>query len=634
MSRSYWTRMLESRVGRRRLMVGAGGSAAAAAFLAACGGSSNKNNTSTSSGGSSTGGSASSGGASSGSSSSGSSGSSGANGLIWQPVDDTKNAKAGGTYVGAQTNAPSSLDPHQIGAHVVIVGRTYSQLFRIKGGTLKNTDGTYMGDLAQSWEMSPDKMTLTVKLEPNAGFAPIAPVNGRLVDADDVTFSWGRVEKQGTLRGDLAHSVSPDAPIVSMTAPDKNTVVIKLAEPNATIFTLLGHNGLGSLFILPKEAADTNQLDVKGTLLGSGPYQATEANTSVNFQFKKNPNFKRSSLKHGEPYIEEIHTPVIPDPATLSAQFLSGQIYDTTVPPLEVFDDKKKISQLLMYATDPPVTERVYFGYNDGSPFKDERVRIAYYKTIDRDAYVQAAYNADKYAQQGLSVEQFWEGSFEQASWAGWLLDPKSKSDYGAAQSNFVYDVAEAKKMVEAAGFTTPLEFVYNRSAPGPTSFAQPIYDRMQIMEGMLDDSGVFKRKLNDLQWATEWLPQIRRAGGKFNGSSWGPDTTSFDTSWGAFYVYNPSGGYYEGGDDTLAKMALDIRKEFDVDKRKALVKQLQQYDAAHMFNQKLGVATGFALVWPIVRNVHVFRGGTNWMDITTGSDLNAWIDPTQPPKQ
>jgi hypothetical protein len=231
-------------------------------------------------------------------------------------------------------------------------------------------------------------------------------------------------------------------------------------------------------------------------------------------------------------------------------------------------------------------------------------------------------------------VQEFWEGSFGQASWQGWVLDPKSKSDYGDAQQNFVFDVAAAKKLVEAAGMSTPLEFTYNRSAPGPTSFAQPIYDRMQIMEGMLDDSGVFKRKLNDLQWATEWVPKIRQAGGKFDGSSWGPDTTSFDTSWGAFYVYNPSGGYFEGGDDQLAQMALAIRKEFDNDKRKQLVKQLQQYDAAHMFNEKLGVATGFALVWPIVRNVHVFRGGTNWIDVTGGSDLKAWIDPTQPPKQ
>ncbi|HEX5369625.1 MAG TPA: hypothetical protein VFY10_09465, partial [Dehalococcoidia bacterium] len=145
---SYWAKLLENRIGRRRLMAGVGGSAAAAAFLAACGGDSNKSSSSSSS--------SISGGSSSGSASGGSA-ASGASSLLWQPIDDTENAKHGGTYVGAQSNAPSSLDPHQIGAHVLIVGRTYSQLFRIKGGTLKNTDGTYMGDLAQSWEMAPDK---------------------------------------------------------------------------------------------------------------------------------------------------------------------------------------------------------------------------------------------------------------------------------------------------------------------------------------------------------------------------------------------------------------------------------------------------------------------------------------------
>jgi hypothetical protein len=51
------------------------------------------------------------------------------------------------------------------------------------------------------------------------------------------------------------------------------------------------------------------------------------------------------------------------------------------------------------------------------------------------------------------------------------------------------------------------------------------------------------------------------------------------------------------------------------------------------MFNQKLGVAGTFALVWPIVRNVGVFQGGTNWIDITSGSGLHAWIDETKAPK-
>jgi ABC-type transport system substrate-binding protein len=288
-----------------------------------------------------------------------------------------------------------------------------------------------------------------------------------------------------------------------------------------------------------------------------------------------------------------------------------------------------------MYAVDPPTTERVYFGHNADSPFIDERLRQAYYRCIDRDAYVRAAYDVDFFESDGLDVEQFWEGSFQQASWGGWVLDQRSVEDYGEWQKNFVFDLDEARKLVEAAGHEVPFNFVQVRSAPGPTSFSQPIYDRMQIIEGMHRDSGVFTFEFNDLEWATEWVPQVRASGGKFTGASWGPDTSSDDPAAAAFFVYHPSGGYYEGSDDTLADLALKIRAEFDVEARKELVKELQRYDAQKMFNQKLGVAGSFALAWPIVRNVGVFRGGTNWLDIQApGGELKAWIDPSQPPGQ
>ncbi len=71
------------------------------------------------------------------------------------------------------------------------------------------------------------------------------------------------------------------------------------------------------------------------------------------------------------------------------------------------------------------------------------------------------------------------------------------------------------------------------------------------------------------------------------------------------------------------------------MDERKALVRELQLHDADKMFNQKLGVAAGFALAWPIVQNVGVFRGGTNWLDIYSanqGGELKGWIDETKPP--
>jgi hypothetical protein len=154
----------------------------------------------------------------------------------------------------------------------------------------------------------------------------------------------------------------------------------------------------------------------------------------------------------------------------------------------------------------------------------------------------------------------------------------------------------------------------------------------MEIIEGMVRDSGVMKFTFKDLEWGTEWAPQIRQSGGKFTGTSWGPDTSSPDPAVASVFVYHSKGGYFEGGDDKLAQMALSIRREFDVDKRKKLVADLQRYDAEMMFNQKIGVASTFDLAWPCVRNVATFRGGTNWLDLRLGAELKGWIDETKAP--
>jgi ABC-type transport system substrate-binding protein len=614
MERNYWSRILRHRMSRRRALIGTGGIAASAAFLAACGGDDDDDGGGTAG---TTGGQPSD-----------------TSGLVTQPVNETDKAQHGGVYIGTQENAFAiAPDPHQIGAHGSVGYRVYSQLFRIKHGVLQNTDGEIMGDLAQSWELSPDHLTLTIKLEPEAGFSPIEPVNGRIVDSEDLTFSWRRMIDVGArLRGDLANEISPDAPIVSVEAPDSNTVVINLANENSTIFTLLGHQGLGSYYILPKEAADES-IDIGNNPIGTGPYYVTELRPEARINLKKNPNFKRSTLTNNEPYIEEINLPIILEAATRSAQFRAGQVYETVFPRLEMVGAKKDLPDLIMYEVPPPGTERVYFGHNADSPFIDERLRKAYHKVIDRDAYIRAAYDVDFFEKDGLTVRQWWEGSFQQESWGGWVLDPKSTDDYGDLQQNFNVDLAEARKLVEAAGHQVPFHFVQVRSAPGPTSFSRPIYDRMAIIEGMLRDSGVFTYEFNDLEWATEWLPQVRASGGAFSGASWGPDTSSNDPASAAFFVYHPSGGYFEGGDDTLTDLALRIRAEFDVERRKELVRELQLYDAEKFFNQKLGVAAGFNLSWPIVRNVGVFQGGTNWLDIEgQGAELKAWIDPSQPP--
>lgn len=603
---SYWSKAGNARISRRRAIVATGSAAAAAAFLAACGGSD--------SGG----------------------GGGDKSGLLYKPVDETKQAKRGGTVIGVQGNGiAQGIDPHNIGAHGVIGQRVYSQLFRISDGVLKNTDGTPQGDLVQSWEVSPDKLTITAKLDPGAGTPNVPPLNGRVFDADDVLFAWERFKKQANMRGDISNEVNPAAPVVSVTAPDKQTIVLKLAEPNVTLFTLLGHAGLGYFYIVPKEAADQTKYDPRNTGVASGPYYVTQFD-ETQLRFKRNPNFKRAALKDNEPYIEEIYEPTIPDISQLQTQFRSGAIYDAAITPDQVLGMKNDAPLLLMYAMDPATNERIYFGHNPDSPFRDERMRLAYFKVIDRDAYITAAHNTDGYAKAGLSVQTYWEASFHQSSWSGYVMDPKSMAkEYGDKAKNYQFDPAEAKKLIEAAGNKTPFEFDQVISKPGPTSFAPPTYKRTEIFMGMVENSGIFKLKpggRTQYEWAVEWVPKIRNSRGAFSGVSWGPDTAPADPALASFFVYNPKGGYFEGGDATLEDLTAKIRQEFDQNKRQELVKELQRYDAGKFYNQKVGIAGGFGLVWPAVRNVYVFRGGTSWASIRSGTGPRAFIDPNYPP--
>ena len=122
----YWSRLTAQRLSRRRAVIGAGCLTAAAALLAACGG---------------------------GSSAGSQGGAKDSSGLLYAPVDETKNVKRGGTYVGLKGNAISSVDPHKIGAHGAVVQRVYSELFRVSDGHLEQTSGAPQGDLAESWEV-------------------------------------------------------------------------------------------------------------------------------------------------------------------------------------------------------------------------------------------------------------------------------------------------------------------------------------------------------------------------------------------------------------------------------------------------------------------------------------------------
>jgi peptide/nickel transport system substrate-binding protein len=599
----YWNTILAQRLKRRRALAATGAGALGAAFLAACGG---------------------------GDDSGGDTGPKDLSGLLTAPADETKNAKRGGTLIGSHPGVILTWDPMETGINIRGARRGYSQIFRVTDGIQQNTTGAVEGDFAESWEVSPDRLTITAKIAAGVATPSIAPLNGRVMDAEDVVLSWERLKKSGRLRSDIVNEINPGAPVVSITAPDKRTVVIKLAEPDATIFQVLATDRIGTLFIIPREGIE-GKFDIQQTAIGSGPFYVTEA-SEVTYRWKRNPNFKRAALKNGEPFLDEIYEPVITETAAGVAQFRAGAIYSYGVPAAEIVGTKREFPDMVMRATNPGITgtERIFFGHSPDSPFKDERIRIAYMRTMDRDAFIAAALNTDQFAKEGLPVETFWEAGLGAGSYTGAYLDPRDEKLFGPNAKNYVFDLTEARKLIEAAGLKTPLEFNQVYAAPGPSSFPPGFFRRAEIFMGMVESSGVFAPKRVLINYQTEWnTEKYRSSKGNFNGVSWGPDTAAPDGATAAFFLYNSKGGYYQGGPTIDAKMddlTTKARREFDDKKRMELVQEIQRYNGEKFYNNKIGTAGSFALSWPVIRNLGVFQGGTNWMD------ARIFLDPAQPP--
>src|SRR6266567_6494583 len=240
---SYWTTISTQRIDRRRALSVTGGAGLGAALLAACGSGGKK-----------------------------SSGSNNSSGLVTQPADSFKQAKRGGTLRDQTATDSPTLDiiGPIAGGTANNATRVYSALVRAKPGYLKPYEGDLVPDIAESWEWSQDGLQITLKLRQGVKFHNKPPVNGRPLDVEDVLFSWNRFATKAPLRDFVSNAANPQAPVLSLTAPDPRTVVMKLKEPLVYTLELFApFSGGGNVAIVPKETDTT--FDSRGDMIGTGP---------------------------------------------------------------------------------------------------------------------------------------------------------------------------------------------------------------------------------------------------------------------------------------------------------------------------------------------------------------------------
>jgi peptide/nickel transport system substrate-binding protein len=399
---NYWTRMAQRPSTRRRLLLSSVAGATSLA-VAACSSAGKKTQQATSNAG--------------------------------QGANQGGAPQTGGTYSGyLGSNFP--LDPHKLSgsAHVVTAG-VYSRVFRFKTALDPKvyTDHDTEPDLGMSAE-SPDAVTWTIKLRPDAKFQNIAPVGGHAVEAEDVKATFTRALDPATgspNRGTL-NMIDP----AQIQTPDKSTVVFRLNYPYAPLPRLLASPDYS--LIVPREAL-AGSYDLSKTVIGSGPFMLDSVTPDVAYVYKRNPDY----YEKGRPYVDGMRIAIVPDTAQQLAQFASGNLDEIVIDnPADLATVKRTNPKATVIKGDDGRPNPLYFQLGDPtSAFQDVRVRRALSMAIDHDAFAKAFYDGELIMP--VMVPAY------MGKWSLKVGD----LDQNLAQY-YKYNPAESKKLLEAAGAT------------------------------------------------------------------------------------------------------------------------------------------------------------------------------------
>lgn len=591
---SYWSKLTEQRTTRRRVLGVAAGSglAAAALSLIGCGGGE---------GGKASGGKDSS-------------------GLLGDKIDSSKQAVAGGTWPSYRDEDVISLNPlvNTQGAAQSELIWAYSMLVK-HGFAAGHTVGAeaITGDAAESWEISPDAMQITLKLRPNLKLDPRAPTNGRNVTVQDVKYSWDTAERTSPYRPSLFNSASPAGPIKAVATPDSSTLVIKMAFPYAPVLEIIGHQQ--HPLIVPVEA--DGKFNPSAEMRGSGPYLLSFYQQSARFEYERNPNY----YVKGRPLFDKVVKPIIKDYAAGLAQFEAKAVWDFVVRPADILRVKRDHPGMIMLTELRPsgyISQKIYnISKQSGSPLADVRVRRALSMTIDRDLYIDTMYDVDTFRKEGLPVETGWNSHLA-AYFPSWI-DPRNEKELGEGARYFKHDIAEAKKMLQAAGVSGKAKFPWGYYIDRGVEHTKI----NEIVVAMAADTGLFDIKLEPLPYASTWREVCQESNGDgFSGFCYN-SADGFNEDAYLVNVYTPEGKFATASKPTpvLTDMVLKSRTEPDAKKRSEQIKEIQRLAAKEMHYLPIpGRALGFTLRWPWLKNHGVFEQG----GATARTFTEAWFDP------
>ncbi|MDD3580001.1 MAG: peptide-binding protein [Desulfobacca sp.] len=358
-----------------------------------------------------------------------------------------------------------------------ISGLVYNGLVKYDG------DLNLVGDLAQSWEISPDGLTINFKLRKGVKWHDGAPFTAR-----DVLFTYQVMVDPKTptaYSGDYQQ-------VKKAEVLDDHTFRVIYPQPFAPALSSWG------LAILPRHllaGKDITQSPLSRHPIGTGPFMFKKWQTGDRITLAYNPDYFE-----GRPYLNGYIYMIIPDPATMFLQLKAGNIDRMGLTPLQYSRQTEYRRFQELYNKYRYISfSYTYLGYNLTDPrFADRRVRQALTHAINKQEIIDGVL---------LGLGQVATGPYKPGTWF-----------YNPDVPKFPYDPEQAKALLAAAGWHPnhrgvlekggqPFEFTILTNQ-GNTIRAQTA----EIIQRRLKEIGI-KVNIRTVEWAAflkEFINQKR----------------------------------------------------------------------------------------------------------------------------
>jgi ABC-type transport system substrate-binding protein len=435
-------------------------------------------------------------------------------------------------------------------------------------------------------ELSADGTSVTFKLRKGVKWHPLAPVNGRVMDMDDWKSSHERFIATSPQRQGLIDVIA------KVEYPDPTTMVWKFNFPFAPFLNRVWSERL-TYPIMPKELNADPKL-AEQLAIGTGYKILDKHQRSVTMEYKKFADYWG-----GDPFIDRWHSPIIPEYANQYAQFVNGNIMDFQPTARDVLTLAKDVPGAVIVANPIPddSVSRIRFGRQNQKtlPWKDPRVRAAIRKSINFKGIGELLANKQQFEASGIPVDVVTRGHLPNNP--AYFLNAE-KGELGPISVNLTFDVAEAKKMIAAAGITGPIEIQY-WTLPA----AGEITEVEQLTIDSLSQSGNFKVEV--VRSANTVAHRNCRSLGQCDGIVQSSVSEDADYIIERDYLsYGNKEGEQAYPDPRIDKVAEAQRRELDPVKRIELLKEFQRVATeltpaipyVHLYTQ-------FRFRWPWLHN-------------------------------